>query len=399
MKFNEMCSIILTEAKEKATKFEKLVVGNKAPVFTREDIMRDPTDPTKGSMLYLADKERKVKEKEGQTLDPEVAIRRQLRRVNWVAKTIIKTYGNRQAAFSIEEVNKTVQELLERYQTNVLGWEAPDKANTGYEARVIGNLLLPPTKRNPSGKSVLMLPGMDPNATVEDASTPVQIKKVDRKTGQVVKVAKMSAEDLFKKYDEVSKYAEEVEDTDMKEVVQSLIQKGGATANSILKDEKVFNVYNPEAVKYLIRSMERNGKITKNEDGTYNLVGAVKEPSPYAQEVAQKLNAMRAKQAEAETGEKIEKTAAEIEGEEPSTALPKDERMQDVVPTHQKPTISGEEEVEEPTEPWEDEPAWWGKARGKEDTESEEPKKVKKSDDPEEEEEEQIALKRYGIKK
>ena len=102
MKFDKFCALILNEAKEKGKKFEKLVIGNKDPIFTAEDILRDPSDPSKGTKLYLATKEEKEK---GLTPGDPQSIRRQLRRVNWIAKTLIKQYGKREAAFSIDAFN------------------------------------------------------------------------------------------------------------------------------------------------------------------------------------------------------------------------------------------------------------------------------------------------------
>jgi hypothetical protein len=456
MKFDQMCNIILGEAKQKDVKFEKLVIGNQNPTFTREDILRDPTDPSKGSKLYLASKEEKDK---GIEVSGDQSIRRQLRRLNWIAKTIIKKFHNRAAAFSIDDMNNVITELLNRYQTKILGKKSPDKANTGYEVRVIGNLLLPPTKRNPNGKSVLMLPGMDPNATVEDAVKPIVQKKRDKLTNKVIKGDTVTANDLWSKFNELSDVLDELFDPDLETTIKEIIAQGkkaaeptvsepeptvsepeptaaisggdqpapasgvqeavegeeeevdqdiadiadtadqpeetpttslpnvdeapisasGVTVGDILRDERIKNVFNPKAVKQMIKQMINTGAINRTQDGSLELVSGVGERSPLFKNFQA---AMQKKSAEAaERFEKQKAALAEIEAE-------KDEEEAARASTSTEKNPNTDEDGEERID--------WNEDENLEEPTSLKPKhKTEKEIEKEEEEE---ALKRYGFK-
>lgn len=267
MNFDKLCKFILTEAVAKDEKFANLIIGNSNPVFTAEDIMRDPTDPGKGTKLYLSSPEEK---KKGLPPGDPQSVRRQLRRINWVARKLIKKYTGSEGGISIDKLASQITELLERYQTKVLGWEHPDKANTGYETRVIGNLLLPPTKRTPQGKSVFLVPGMDPNAGPEDAA-----KKIVPKTPRTPRVkgvksalpgTPISANDLWQRFEEIIQYSDQYFDTDLTEIIKSYAQSGTNTLKDILRDEKIKNEYDPNAVRQVLKGLINQNIITKNPE-------------------------------------------------------------------------------------------------------------------------------------
>ena len=401
MKFDQMCHIILNERTAKGEKFAKLIIGNQNPVFTREDVLRDPTDPSKGQKLYLSTKEEKEK---GQEPGSEQSVRRSLRRLNWIAKTLIKKHGKKQTAFSIDDMNKVITDLLERYQIKVLGKEAPDKANTAYETRVIGNILLPPTNRNPSGKSVLVVPGMDPNATVADAGKAVTPKVKSKKTGKVETRAPTTANDLVSRFNSMADYVDDILDPDLASTVRDIVKGGKAgkedeeddiadkyidtekkkdiTFNDVLKDERVKNIFDKRAVKSVLDSLVRRGAITMEPDGTLH---DVKDPEEM--EDVQALQAARS--GEKEPGEVI--SVPELEPEE----LPEPEEVEnpkeiekvplsDIPPEEiskeldAKPEIPGKEEEEEESGVSEETPEWWPKTKEKDEDEGEEEQEYEK---------------------
>lgn len=263
MKFDKLCGVIL-EGKKKDTKFSNLVVGNSAPIFTPDDILRDPSDPSKGSKLYLASKEEKVKGIEPG--DPQ-SVRRQLRRVNWIAKKLIKKYNGKEV--SIDKLTKTIAELLEGYQLNVLGWGKADKANTGYETRVIGNLLLPPTKRVPQGKSVFMSPGMDPSAGPESGSVKTATPRKSKAKRNVldpmmdIEPEPVSAEDLQSRFEQMVQHIDAFFDDDLTDVIKAHAADGGSVRD-ILKDPAIKDVFDPQSVKEVVRGMVKSGVLGKD---------------------------------------------------------------------------------------------------------------------------------------
>lgn len=262
MKFDRLANIVINEGKQKTSKFANLEVGNANPVFRPEDILRDPTDPSKGTKLYLGGVEAKKKGLEPG--DPQ-SIRRQLRRVNWVAKKLIKKYQNRQSGVPLEKLSDDIREMLERYQTQVLGWNKPDKANTGYETRVIGNLLLPPTKRTPQAKSVFIVPGMDPNAGPEAASKPVKTR--NKKTKEVSTV---SADDLLSQFDQIMDRRNVLDDPDLREVIEDIASRGG-TVRDILSDPRIEDQFDPQHVRDAIRGMIKSDILSKDGEGVLTL--------------------------------------------------------------------------------------------------------------------------------
>lgn len=281
MNFDKLCNIVLTESKKKEDKFDNLIVGNADPVFTPEDILRDPSDPSKGTKLYLGAKEAQVK-----NIDPTgpEAIRRQLRRVNWVTRKLVKKYQNRQNGVSIENLSRDIGEMLERYQTTVLGWKKPDKANTGYEVRVIGNILLPPTKRYPQGKSVFMLPGMDPDAKPEDGDKPVSSKKTkakSTKSGSYSKKSKstpyvshrpqVTAEDIQKRFEYIAAHQEAFFDVGLRNTIKDLALHG-TTMGVILSHPEIEDIFDANSVREVVKALIKSDVLSKDDTGTISLL-------------------------------------------------------------------------------------------------------------------------------
>lgn len=253
MKFDKLSKLIIEQSR-KSSKYEKLIVGNSDPVFTTEDILRDPTDPSKGTKLYLSGPEEKKKGLEPG--DPR-SLNRQVRRVNWVAKKLIKKYRNREV--SVDRLMGDIREMLEQYQTKVLGWKKADSANTTYETRVLSNLFLPPTGKNPRGKSVFIAPGMDPNATVDQAS---KQPKVKRERGASKGPSPMTAEEIYMSADAALKRLEATTDMDLRDVIMHHAKTGG-TIRDVLKDPRIEDQYESDVVKFTIKGMIKSGLIDK----------------------------------------------------------------------------------------------------------------------------------------
>ena len=286
MKFDKLANLVI-EGKQKREKFSNLIVGNMTPTFTAEDILRDPTDPSKGTKLYIGGAEAKKK-----GIDPgsPQAINRQLRRLNWVAKKLIRKHKGKTDGVSLERLTNDIAELLEQYQTKVLGWSKPDKANTGYETRVVGNILLPPTGRTPQGKSVFMAPGMDPNATAASASKPARTKR-PRGSGvpgtPAAPRASVSADDILKRFDQVVSRLDVLMDTDLRDVIKGhAADPDSNTVRDVLKDPKVEDQYEPQMVRDTIRGMLKAGVITKDGEGNLTI-------APESQSLASKIRSGR----------------------------------------------------------------------------------------------------------
>jgi len=277
MKFDKLANLILNEAKQKTEKYSNLVVGNASPVFTPDDILRDPTDPSKGTLLYLSGPEEK---KKGLAKGDPQSIRRQIRRVNYIAKKLVKKYSNREAGVSIQKLSDDIAQMLENYQVNIMKWPKPDKANTGYETRVIGNLLLPPTKRTPQGKSVFMAPGGDPNATVEDAANK---PKTARKPRGPRKTAGggMSANEIQVVFQTAVDRLDVIRDTDLTDIIKTHAAEGGSVRD-VLSDPQIDDHFDPKIVREVIRGMIKSGLITKDGEGHLEL-------APEEQSLARKI--------------------------------------------------------------------------------------------------------------
>lgn len=401
MKFDKLCGIILSEAKADA--FANLVLGNQNPTFAKEDILRDPADPSKGTMMYLSGKDEK---RRGWEAGNEQSIRRQLRRLNWVARNVIKKMAGKTDGISIEKVHELIQSLLERYQTVVLGQKV-DKANTGYETRVIGNILLPPTKRNPHGKSILIVPGMDPNATPADAAKPIRAARKERRTGAVIKLAPVTADEVYRKWEDISDFFEQLLDTDLIATIRDIIETGvaekpepvspeqpveapapeaavpavgeavedepfdptkekapenpdddeigmtsgvedpdvgiqhGATLRDILNDPRIKGVFDPRAVKLAVKGMMKGGEIEQDESGYLVMTGG--------RVAGSKLGTGGAAEIEAEP-EELELTAAKFGEEMPTDVdlkkIEDEENIEPEIPV-EKPTWYPADEKEE----------------------------------------------------
>ena len=252
MKFDILCNIIL-EAK-KTDRFAKMTIGNATPVFTIEDVMKDVNDPSKGLVTYLSHKDAEGKEQ----VDPERLARRALRRVNWVAKAAIKRLGGRE--IGLDKLNRFIVDLLERYQTKVLGFEKPDKARTGYEARIIGNLLLPPTNRHPNAKGVFV---------------PVAATPVAKVPGQ--KKAKIDAEQISADFNRTADEHVAGFDEDLYDTIKSIIETNEmVTTTDVLRSPQIKGVYDPKTVRIAIKRMIEDGTIAQDDEDmlvlTYNEV-------------------------------------------------------------------------------------------------------------------------------
>jgi hypothetical protein len=217
-------------------------------------------------MLYLANKEEK---KKGLAPGDPQSIRRQLRRVNWIARKLIKKYKKSANGISMDKLTTQITNLLDQYQVKTLGWKKPDKTNTGYEARVIGNLLLPPTIKKPQGKSVFMAPGMDPNANPEDGATKTKtigkrtkpsVGKAGAKTNTKVEV---SAEDLHNRFEVALQYADAFFDTDLKDVIMGHAEKGHSI-KAVVDDVTIRDIYDTSTVRQVIKGLIKSGKIEKD---------------------------------------------------------------------------------------------------------------------------------------
>ena len=281
MKFDQLCELII-EGKTKQEKFSRLVIGNNMPVFTREDIVK----PNGTIQMYLS-----PKDKRDTDVDDERLIRRALRRLNWVARSAIKKIGAN-GDISIEKIGDFVRKLLEKYQTNVLK-STVNSALTGYETRVVLNLLLPPTKRNPHGKSVFIVPGMDPNATVEDADKPPKAPRVPRvprsprepRVPRAERVTVPTATGLYDRVMSIMDRMDEFFDADLKQTILDIIEDSeagneegvdepvtesvlveGVTVRDIMNDPRIKGNYDPEIVRMLIKGMIGNNEIFKGED-------------------------------------------------------------------------------------------------------------------------------------
>lgn len=399
MKFNELCSLVLEGTVDKTTKYSRLKIGNESPTFSIADILRDPNDPSKGSRIYLFDNDAESK---GQQVSSEQHIRRQLRLVNWIAKNIIKKFRNRDTAFSIGDMNQVIKDLLERYETRILGKTRLDNTNIGRAVRVIGNMLLPPTGMNPEGKSVLVVPGMDPNITAEDQNQ-IVVPKYRKRSGEVVKGAPISSREVVKTFNGLIDHLDEMLDPDLIQTIRDIVSGGDVektdsdseasgyidtderrdvTVRSILKDERILNIYSPEAVKDVLKGMIKSGTLVQNEDGTLSMAKESAEDNPDVQ----KLLKMRLGR-----GEDKE------EGEEP-VPEPTDDISTDVEPIQPKESdIDDEENIE--TKIPEHKPSWWKsrKEKGSEESEEGEPKPEEEEETDEDEETEKRVLKRYGM--
>jgi hypothetical protein len=251
MNFNKLCDIVLEGKKEK---YARLVIGNDSPVFSIDDVLKDPSDPSKGLRTYLTHRDSKSIGD-----DHERLARRAVRRINWVAKAAIKKLGQRE--LSIDKLNDFIIKLLEQYQTKVLGNKKPDKLRTTQEARIIGNLLLPPTKWTPQAKSVFI-------ASTE--AVPGE-KKVEVDDEQLAKDFNNSAEGHITLYDPdliqtIRDIVNGVSIGDGYDIAEEGMEDG-VSVSQILKDPRIKNIYDSATVRKVIKNMIELGALEKTESG------------------------------------------------------------------------------------------------------------------------------------
>lgn len=342
MNFDTLCNIVL-EGK-KAKEFANISVVNPNPSFSLDDIMKDPSDSSKGLKTYLDDKLFSGEE----ATDQDVQARRALRRLNWVARSVIRRIGRR--SINIRKLHFEIVIKLEQYLTNVLRLEPQSLDNLelkiGKEAAFIGNLLLPPSKRYPNAKGVLFpssdeLPG---------------IKKPKRNLFDIEGVAKqfdMSVDEYMATFDpdlintiksiikdgpikRQSKQELSNEPESVTEDVDSEIESEsyeGVSIKDILNDPRIKNVYDPKIVRKVIKDMIMMGSTIELEDGSLQL------PSndEYADEIERNKDRIALSKMEPE------EIPQEQDVEELSGELASDEKSSDV-------EAEDEEEYEESEE-------------------------------------------------
>ena len=341
MTFNKMCKIVLNEGTAKGTKFADLILGNASPVFTPDDVLRDPSDPSKGTKLYIA---QKAEEKLGLSPGDPQSIRRQIRALNWIANQLIRRYKNKPV--SLEKLTKDIQKMVEDYQTKVLDWGKPDKANTGYTVRVIGNLLLPPTGRTPNAKSVFVSPGMPANGTPANATKPIKPPRgVVNKMGTIPEP--ISANELQKRFEQMVQHLDAMLDEDLQHIIMKHADNG-STVRDILRDPAVKDSYDQNSVRELIKNKIKTGQIERDPE-----TGALKTAPEYAEQRdsdAEQIYAARARKdalaSAVESGEEIDPDIGdegEIDLDEPIIPEPSsdmDDEEDDIIPDEEEGSIN-----------------------------------------------------------
>lgn len=318
MKFDMLCNIILEGRKDRQS--VRITVVNATPSFSMEDILKDPSDPSKGIRSYL---DEKSKSDDGQPEDPERQARRALRRLNWVAKTAIKRVGRRE--IDIHKLHFTIMMVIEQYLTNVLRYHHEHIANIqltiAKEAAFIGNLLLPPTNRHPSAKGVFgIVADTEFDTKSPTAEGPAKNKKVGKDgltvSERIAKEFNMSVDEYIAAFDpdllgtikdiirngaitkntaeevaepettpEVTQEAveddevigaepesepeagSEAEPTSEPEVEAEREADTGVSVEDIMKDPRIRNVYDSRIVRKVIKSMLSLGSVITNEQG------------------------------------------------------------------------------------------------------------------------------------
>jgi hypothetical protein len=283
MKFDMLCDIVLEGSKQ--DKFARMVIGNTSPVFTTDDVLRDPSDPSKGLYTYLSHRDAKSMKE----VDYERLARRAVRRFNWVAKSAIKRLGSRE--ISITKLNEFIISLLEKYQIKVLGYDHPDKMKTAQEARMLGNLMLPPTKWRPNAKGVFVPVGFtagatapgkvrstvdvetvvkDFNASADDYITMFDPDLIDTIKDIVAGIGVSAAVDGAYEDDELDASEDEFNN---KEIAQESFEgeADGVSISQILKDPRIKGIYDPRIVRKVIKSMIDIGSLLTTPEGNLAL--------------------------------------------------------------------------------------------------------------------------------
>lgn len=286
MKFDTLCSIVL-EGK-KAQQFSKIVVSNESPVFSVDDVLRDPADPSKGVKSYIDEKS------EEDSTDPERMARRALRRLNWVAKTAIRRIGHRE--IDVRKLHNVIIAIIEQYLTNVSRYS--DEQISGMELKIakeaafIGNLLLPPTDRYPKAKSVFTISPQSVDA--EGRTNKRELKGTGETAARISKEFNMTVDEFIAAFDpdllgtikeiirdgairkpkaevteEMPDEGSEVAEPDAGIATESVddINDSGVSVEDILKDPRIRNVYDSRIVRKVIKSMLSLGSVVSTAEG------------------------------------------------------------------------------------------------------------------------------------
>ncbi|MFA5754439.1 MAG: hypothetical protein WC905_03760 [Patescibacteria group bacterium] len=286
MKFDMLCNIILEGKKQH--KFARIHITNSSPTFAMEDVLRDPDDPSRGVKTYL-DEQLKGSESDDAP-DEERIARRALRRLNWVAGTLIKRIGSRE--LDLRKLHLNIIILLEKYLTNVLRYSderiAQMELKIAKEAAFIGNLLLPPSDRLPNAKGVFSIvsdniserPTKDDN---DDNNLNISI------ADQLSKEFNMTVDEYIAAFDPdlIETIKDVIRDGDMNkstpvddlqdEIAEEGFDAGverdieGVTVREILKDPRIKNVYDSRIVRKVIKSMISLGSIKITDNGKMTL--------------------------------------------------------------------------------------------------------------------------------
>lgn len=298
MKFDTLCNIILEDKKQQ--KFARIIITNPNPTFSLDDVLRDPDDPSKGVKTYL-DEHLKGSEY-GEPIDDERLARRALRRLNWVAGSLIKRIGSRELDLRKLHINIII--LLEKYLKNVLKYSDEQiekmELKIAKEAAFVGNVILPPSERYPHAKGVFTvakddiefkgskgkpvgveefnvadrlrkefnmtvdeyLASFDPDliGTIKDI-----IKDNESKTSLSSTKFKPEEDDIDSTIGFGTDEGGESEDDELEESASLTFEN--ASISTILKDPRIKNIYDPRIVRKVIKSMISLGSLKQDENG------------------------------------------------------------------------------------------------------------------------------------
>lgn len=300
MKFDMLCNIILEGKRQQ--QFAKIAITNPNPTFSIDDVLRDPSDPSKGVRTYL-DEQLKGSES-GEPVDEERLARRALRRLNWITGTLVKRVGSRE--LDLRKLHMNIIILIEKYLTNVMRYSDEQiekmELKIAKEAAFIGNLLLPPSDRFPRAKgmfsiakdSIEMKPskGQDEeeynvsiadrlskefNMTVDEYIAAFDPDLINTIKDVIRSGAIKKAQPVQTEPDDESDYSPENMDADGEEIAEESFDAGsgqdieGVSVGDILKDPRIKNVYDPRIVRKVIKSMLSLGSIKTTEMGKLSL--------------------------------------------------------------------------------------------------------------------------------
>lgn len=283
MKFDTLCSIVL-EGKKQA-QFSRISVVNSEPTFSLDDVLRDPSDPAKGVKSYLEDT--RTEDESGEPIDEERKARRVLRRLNWVARSVIKRTGSRE--LNLRKLHLDIIIMIEKYLTNVLGHDQEQvdsmELKIAKEAALIGNLLLPPSTRNPNAKGVFSIVTTSLPKEVKMEKGDKSFKVADRLSqefnmnveeyiaafdpdliGTIKEIIRTGAKNKSKSVE--PSYEAEVDEVDDAAVQESFdMGEEGVDVGDLLKDPRIKNIYDSRVVRKTLRSLIDMGSIMMNPDG------------------------------------------------------------------------------------------------------------------------------------